>query len=135
MRRSFLTILFAAIAIQACNNSTPDPEIYSDSTPKVVVGGKTLLCWEENNWQTGASNDGKFFFTGTDTMSDFFSVSLKTPAEEPGETIVAEKVIWTTKDDYVEKKNLSLKVVQISEESIWFWNAAEKITIVVRKSH
>lgn len=128
-----MTFLFAALlSASACNYDNPDPEILSDSVPKMVIDGRTIMEYRESSCQLGADPEGRIYFVCTDSMSDFFHVTLERRPCTPGEEITATSVRWTTPDDNIEKNNVVFKLIQLENDTIWLWSPKLRMALVLR---
>jgi len=130
-----ISAILLSFAVLGCSQNVPEPEVLTDSTPKLIVSGKTVIEYKPETWQTAFSSNGTVYYFGTDNMSDYCRVELEEFPEEPGQSIVAKSLEWTTKDNSISKKNVNLKAVQISENTLWLWSAKESLTLVIKTTN
>lgn len=132
--KSLIRIFASALCawlLCSCEAAMYTPEFLIDDTVRFEVGRKTWFVYNENTCQYSVNLEKKEFSVFTDQMSDFFSVRLETMPEKLEEDIIAESLVWTDNKGVQERKRISLRVVQLTDESVWFWNSSEGIKFIL----
>jgi len=127
-------IVLVALVFLACGCSKYegyDKSNLKSSSVMLKVGGKTVFTYSDDNCQMSFNGGRKEFRVGTDTMSDYYVLSLSSiPASEM--EVVTGDLEWTTSYD-VNHCSGSFKLMKLSEDgTLWLWCAKEKIAVTVR---
>lgn len=127
----WISVLLLAPVLCGCIAVMYTPEFLIDDTVRFEVGSKTWFVYNENTCQYSCNQERKEFCVFTDQMSAFYSVVLDKIPEQLEEDIVAESLIWTDNKGIQERKRITLRVVQLTEDVVWFWNSSEGIKFIL----
>ena len=121
--------LAALMAIAACRDNI-FPEFVSDTNVHIEMNGATMLQYDEATCQMGFNRERRQFRMCTDSMSDYFSITMNMIPTAQGEKIKAD-LVWTTARDVMSRKNIALEVVKTEDDKFWLWNEQERISLVI----
>lgn len=127
----WISVLLLAPVLCGCIAAMYTPEFLIDDTVRFEVGSKTWFVYNENTCQYSCNQERKEFCVFTDQMSAFYSVVLDKIPEQLEEDIVAESLIWTDNKGIQERKRITLRVVQLTDDVVWFWNSSEGIKFIL----
>ena len=97
----------------------------------LMVGGDIPFTYDPLNCQIAFSRDRKEFRAHSDTMSDFYAVTLSEIPTEAGQRVTAD-LVWTTERDVLTRKNLTLEVVRVEGDQFWLWSRSGRIGLMLR---
>lgn len=126
-----LSSVMTAWLLISCEAAMYTPEFLIDDTVRFEVGTKTWFVYNENTCQYSYNLDRKEFCVFTDQMSSFFSAKLEKMPEAIEEDIIAENLSWTDSKGIQERKRITLRVVQLTDDVVWFWNSSEGIKFIL----
>lgn len=131
MRRLVIIALsiIAAACVCSCRNDI-FPEFVSDDNVHIEMNGNTILKYDEITCQMGFNRERRQFRMCTDSMSDYFSITMNMIPTAQGEKIRGD-LVWTTSRDVVSRKNIALEVVKTEGDKFWLWNEQERIALVI----
>lgn len=131
MKRRITCILMVVIAACVCScRNDIFPEFVSNPDVHIEMNGNTILRYDEVTCQMGFNRDRRQFRMSTDSMSDYFSITMNMIPVIEGETIKGD-LVWTTDRDVVTRKNIALEVVKTEDDKFWLWNEQERIALVI----
>ena len=126
-----LLLLAGLTLFTACKQEVPYESFSLDDSLHMEVNNSTCFTYNWQNCQMMCSRDTRTFRAGTDSMSEYYEVSLRNIPGEVGQNVVGN-VYWTSETMIVNKKNITLETVRIEGDKIWLWNSQFKIGVVVR---
>lgn len=132
MKRT-LTLLFLCLLAASCDRqSTTDlGQFVNDGTVRLEIDGATVFRYTANVCQL-AFNEGRAEFRAfTDTMLDYFVLTLDRIPETPG-TRVNASLIWSSGSGEKERKNITLDAKRIKGDIIWLCDDSRRNAVVVR---
>lgn len=121
--------LAALMSIAACRDNI-FPEFVSDSNVHLEMNGVTMLQYDEATCQMGFNRERRQFRMCTDSMSDYFSITMNMIPTAQDEKIKGD-LVWTTSRDVMSRKNIVLEVVKTEDDKFWLWNEQERIALVI----
>lgn len=128
---AFILLLTAASLLAGCRHDDISEAFSLDETIRIESGGDVIFQYNPLTCQLFFSRDTGTFRVGTDTMSDYFSVSLSDIPATHGD-VVRGDIKWTVRSNICDIRNVTLKVVRLEGDTIWLWSAKEQIGLVVR---
>lgn len=132
MRKFALILLLAATGILAgCRHDDVSEAFSLDGTVRIEYDGAIAFQYNPVTCQQFFNRDTGTFRAGTDTMSDYFSVTLAEIPSTHGD-VVRGDIRWTTSSGMSDIRNVTLKVIRLEGDTIWLWSAKERISLVVR---
>ena len=130
MKRLALFII-AALLLAACDRGVLDPAFIANSDIRMEVEGKTVFVYDPIKCQQSFNAEKRRFIVHTDTMSDYYLVTLNDLPSEAG-TEVRGDVTWTTSSSGTQtRKNVAFKVAKLEGNTIWLWSARNRIQLTV----
>jgi len=131
MKISAHILTLCLILFCSCDRQSILNDIVSDSTVRLAINGYNVFTYDALTCQMGFCRGKREFRVHTDTMSDYFVITLdKIPVSE-GEGVTAD-ITWTSPQDVGIKKNVALETAKVEGDKIWLWNYQARITAVVR---
>lgn len=130
MRRLIL-ILAALLLACSCNDDRLASAFSARDEVRLQVGGVEIHCYDPLTWQMGFNAEKRQFRVHTDSMSDYFTLTLSKIPQEDDEQVTGT-VVYTTSDNIVTRKNITLKVLRLEGDKIWLWNQSGEIGLEVR---
>lgn len=123
-----LLVLCAA----GCESSRVDPMFLSNDENALVVAGVEQFKWDDMSCQMSYSREKKEFRVFTDTMSDYYCITMSETPLAQGMRLDCS-VTWTSTDDITTKTGLDFRVEQVDGNGkAWLWNRKERIGIIVQ---
>ena len=132
MRKLLYICLLCLIALCSCQPQgiTDLSSFVADDTVRLEIDGQTILRYDEMNHQLAYNEMHCEFRLQTDTMLDYFVLTL---SEIPGDskTGVAATLIWST--SYGERtKEITLFARRIKGDLLWLSDESCRYAVVVR---
>ena len=135
MRRKYtiLLALFAALMVfPACNRDGFNKADFELTDVCLKVKGTIVYQYVSGASQMAFNRGRKEFRAGTDTMSDYFLLTMSEVPHEDGQTLTGS-LQWTTDDDTPHMTGLSFKVERIGDDgTVWLWCPSQKILVVMK---
>lgn len=128
--RFLLTLLLVAVTC-GCRTTDIFPAFINSTNIHLEVNGVTQLEYDMNRHQIGFNRNRGQFRMCSDTMSDYFTLTMNLIPSVEGETIKAD-LCWTTANDVKTRKNIALEVVRTEGDKYWLWNDSERIALVIQ---
>ena len=131
--KSFRTILPAllALVLTGCNNNTPLGPFIADDTVRLEIDGTTVFLFDENSCQLSFNETRREFRAFTDTMLDYFEISLSEIPDRAGNKVTAA-ITWSTEVGERNKENVTLEAKRIRGDMIWLCDDGRHTAAVVR---
>lgn len=130
-RRTLVLLAAAVLLFAACN---PEREMNAFSTGedvRLVVGNAEQFVYDPAFCQMAYNRDKGQFRAHTDNTSDFFIANMSATPVSLGQSITAD-ITWTTSDDIVSRKNLTLEVIRLEGDKVWLWSKSGHIGLTIR---
>ena len=129
--RHRILILAALLALAGCRENIDLPAFAGRDDIRLESGGVTMFCYDSLTCQLGFNRESRTFRVHTDSMTDFFEVTLSALPSGEGDKVEGD-ITWTTKRDISTIKNVALQTIRAEGDRIWLWNEDEDIALVVR---
>ena len=124
-------ILAALVLLASCRENGELPAFTGLDGIRFVSEGVTMFSYDSLTCQLGFNRETRTFRAHTDSMSDFFEVTLSALPTQGGEKVSGD-LTWTTSRDIRTKKDVALEVVRLEGDRIWLWDEDEDIALVIR---
>ena len=135
MRKCFVllfALLAALVAFPACNRDGFNKADFELTDVCLKVKGTLVYQYVSGSSQMALNRGRKEFRAGTDTMSDYFRLTLSELPRENGQTMTGS-LQWTTSDNTPSLSGLSFKVERIGDDgTVWLWCPSQKILVVMK---
>jgi len=122
MRRILIFLMIAALSC-ACNNEYLEVEEEMKGCEEIGlwVKGEQVFKYSDKLCQYSWNPETKQFTAFTDSVADWFSVSMDSEPYETDDKVTAA-ISWTTKSDIKTRKDVELKVIRTEKQKIWLWS-------------
>lgn len=128
--RSFLLPLLLLVSLASCADQRMRNAFSESEEIHLMVGGDIPLSYDPNTCQLAFSRDLREFRVHTDNMSDFYVLTLSAVPVSVGQR-VSGSLTWTTHDEVLTRKNITLETVRLEGDKIWLWSNSARIGLVV----
>lgn len=119
MKRIYVILIFALLALSCRNGADIYPEFVLDDTVRLEVEGNRILEYDSSSCQRANNMNNTEFRVLKDDASDYFIVRLNYLPSREGDCTTA-LVEWTAPDRF-NTKTLSLRCVKVEGNHIWLW--------------
>lgn len=124
-------LVITAILAISCVHDSFDTAMLDDTTPRLVVSGKTVQQYSNADGQLGYNASKSEFRVSNDTMSEYFVLTCSdAPASEGRKTKC--DVCWTAPGGKQKRTGVNFRVEHIEGDTIWLWSSSESIGAVVK---
>ena len=130
MKRLPIIILLLVLAA-ACNKNKMEPEIIESDNLCLVIKGKTIFSYDEDDCQISFNPTYRIFRVGDDTMDDFFTLTASVIPSSKGEKIKGD-LQWTSESSIQSRKYVQFEVQKIENGTVWLWSKTDRIAAVVK---
>lgn len=125
------SILAAMLLSSACRPAAPYESFSLSDGLLLQVNGSECFNYSPAACQIFCSRDTRTFRAGTDTMSEYFEVTLSAIPTEVGQS-VSGNISWTSGSKILSRNSITLEAVRLEGDKIWLWNGQNKLGAVVR---
>lgn len=122
---------FLALLLASCNNNTPVGPFIADDTVRLEIDGSAVFLFDENTCQLSYNASRCEFRAFTDTMLDYFELTLSEIPDRPGNKVTAS-VTWSTEAGERHKENVTLEAKRIRGDMIWLCDDGRHTAAVLR---
>lgn len=130
--KRLIAISVLALLLCSCHDDTKFTSAFAARDEvRLQVNGVEMMSYSPADCQMGFNPDKREFRVHTDNMSDYFTVTLTRIPTDSDET-VSGTVTYTTSNDLVTKKNITLRVLRLEGDKIWLWNHSGRIGVEVQ---
>ena len=132
MRKYLYIIILAALALTGCKEKVEmDLNLYNSEQVSLMVKGKMVFTFSEDNGQLGFNRTLRQFRAGNDDMSECFVLTCSELPRQEGQEIRAE--LKRGSGSSKSTSNIILKVEKYDDTGlVWLWNATDKTGAVVK---
>ena len=132
-RRTVAYILSAIILCQcSCNKESPDKEFIENDSICLMMNGKAIITYDEDNYQISSNSDQKVFRVMDDNMGKYYQLSCSDIPYSEGQNIKAD-LKWATGTSVSTREGLQFKVEKVtSEGKVWMWCKSRKIGVSIQ---
>jgi hypothetical protein len=130
--RKYLFILAACLVLAGCRGGGKvDPEFIGSSDICLRVNGTVIFTYDPLTCQLAFNRRDCEFRVHTDTMSDYYCVTLDTVPSAVDQKIDGS-ICWTSSSSIIHK-DCTFRVEKITSDGcVWLWNRKDKIGAVVK---
>lgn len=129
--RKAISAITLALCLTACSEEVLDPAFIANPDIRMEIEGRTVFKYDPITCQQSFNADKRRFIVHTDSMTDYYIVTLSDLPSEEGRTINGD-VSWTTLSSGTQtKKNIAFKVAKLEGNKVWLWNARNRIQLTV----
>ena len=133
MKKYFYIAAAALLALAACTKTPEiDPVILSSDDYTLVVRGKSIHSFTENECQLGFNASLKQFRVGNDKMTDYYVLNCDRIPSGKDESVTAS-LEWTLGQTVQKRSSLKFKVKKAEDGRFWLWDSKDEIAVVVYK--
>ena len=124
-------LLITALLVISCVHDNFDTALLDDSTPRLIVGGKTVRQYNQADGQLGYNASRNEFRVSNDTMSEYFVLTCSDSPVSEGRKIKCD-VSWTTPSGKQKRTGITFRVELMEDDTIWLWSSSESVSAVVK---
>lgn len=127
-----LAVFFSLfMVISGCNDSWRINAFVENNDIRLQVGSTVHFTYDELTCQMAFSRDRLEFRAQTDNTSDYYSLTLSEIPVEVGQSVSGD-LVWTTETSILTRNELSLEVIKMEGDMIWFWSSSGKIGVSIK---
>ncbi|MBR6864155.1 MAG: hypothetical protein IKM75_04760 [Bacteroidales bacterium] len=132
MRKYLYIIILSALALTGCKEKVEmDLDMYNTEQVSLMVKGKKVFTFSEDNGQLGFNRTLRQFRASNDDMSDYFVLTCSELPRQEGQEIRAE--LKRGYGSHISTSNIVFKVEKYDDTGlVWLWNATDKTGAVVK---
>lgn len=125
--------MLCSLMLLSCKGKELQSSFGEEEIPHFEMGGDDVFVFDPLRCQTACNEDDRQFMVFTDTMSDYYIVTLEKIPTETG-TTVKGTIVWTSDFDIEKKSDVKFTVERIDPNGwIWLWNSSSKIGVAVQR--
>ncbi len=130
--RKFIIILAACLVLAGCQGGGKvDSEFLSSSDICLRVNGTAVFTYNPLTCQLAFNRRDCEFRVHTDTMSDYYCVTLDAVPSAADQKIDGS-ICWTSSSSIIHK-DCTFRVEKITSDGcVWLWNRKDKIGAVIK---
>ena len=132
MRKYLYIIILSALALTGCKEKVEmDLNLYNSEQVSLMVKGKMVFTFSEENGQLGFNRTLRQFRASNDDMTSYFVLTCSELPRQEGQEIRAE--LKRGSGSSKSTSNIILKVEKYDDTGlVWLWNATDKTGAVVK---
>ena len=130
-RFSVIMALFLSLMLVSCNRHAMENAFIAGEDIRLQVGRADQFIYKPETCQLAFNKEKRTFSAHTDTMSDYFISTFSDIPTTLGQWISAD-ISWTTHDNVLTRKKLTLEVVRLEGDKVWLWSRQGRIGLTVR---
>lgn len=135
MTRNFLKCFLLAMGMLfiSCsqNGSIDKASFLADNTVRLEINGECQFSYIPGTCQMAYNAKRCEFRVHTDTMLDYFTITLDKVPSNPG-TQVQARIAWSTVSGEQTKENITLNAIRVVGDVIWLCDESGRNAAVVR---
>ncbi len=133
MRKYLYIIILVALALTGCKEKVEmDLDMYNSEQVSLMVKGKKVFTFSEDNGQLGFNRTLRQFRAGNDDMSECFVLTCSELPRQEGQEIRAD-LLWGSGRSIKKTSGIVFKVEKYDDTGlVWLWNATDKTGAVVK---
>ncbi len=133
MKGRIASIIYIALLAAACGHqgSTELATFLADGTVRLELEGDKVFTYEETFCQLAYNEKRCEFRAHTDTMLDYFVLTMDSVPNAEGQLVNA-RIVWSTQFGERSKENITLEAVRISGDVIWLCDESCRNAVVIR---
>lgn len=129
--RIILALMAVAVLSCACVRTTSMSTLMADETVRLEIDGEKVFVYKSADCQLSYNAQRGEFRAMTDTMLDFFCLTLDTVPTRVGEKAVAS-MTWSSDMGERSRNEITLEAVRIKGDIIWLCDRSQHTAAVVR---
>lgn len=126
-----ILVLFSLLLLSGCKQERPYESFILREDFCIETGGAACFVYKPETCQLFYSHDTRCFRAGTDTMSDFYEVTVNTIPAFVGQTVQGS-VSWACASSTGNRKNITLEAMRVEGDKIWLWSSQAQLGVVVQ---
>ena len=132
MKKAFLILFCASLALQGCvGGGKVETEFLESSDICLRVKGTTVFTYAPLTCQMAFNRRNCEFRVHTDTMSDYYCVTLDAIPSAEGQKVDG-KLCWTSTSSII-RRDCTFRVEKVtSEGGAYLWSRKDRIGVVVK---
>ena len=133
MKTRLSILALCLLSLCACDQQgvTELAGFITDDTVRLEIDGVRVFTYDEDGCQLAYNEKRCEFRAHTDTMLDYFVVSLSAVPSRIGAKVNAT-IVWSTDAGEKAKENITLEAKRIKGDVIWLCDASRRNAVVVR---
>jgi hypothetical protein len=133
VKRVAAYVLSAIMLLQcSCRKEGPDKQFLETDELCLVVNGKTILTYDEKDFQISSNSEKKVFRIMDDNMGRYYQVTCSEIPYSEGQNIKAD-LKWANGSSVSTREALQFKVEKVtSEGKVWMWCKSKDIGVSVQ---
>ena len=132
--KRILSVFCLVLLLSACVREQIDPAFLASSDIGLTVGKTQVFRYDPLTCQLGFNSARGEFRVSTDTMSDYYVVTLPSIPSKPGEVLKGD-ILWTSDTAIKRFHAIEFKVLKIESDVAWLWNQQNRIAVTVQILH
>lgn len=129
--QGILAVAAAALMCCACNRTSSMTTFTADETVRLEIDGEKVFVYSPSTCQLSYNELRCEFRAMTDTMLDYFCLTLKTVPSRVGSTTVAS-MSWSSPSGERSRNDVTLEAKRIKGDVIWLCDRSQHTAAVVR---
>ena len=131
MKKSILLILSVLLLACSCSQKA-DPEFLQTNDFCLRIKDNVIFNYNENTCQSAFNRKKCEFRVHTDSMSDYYCVTLNGVPVSEGEKLSGD-IVWTSTSSVLSKRGCNFVVSKLdAQRRVWLWSRKEQIGVVVQ---
>ncbi|MBR4809264.1 MAG: hypothetical protein IK031_03180 [Bacteroidales bacterium] len=126
-----LALAAAALLCCACNRTTSITAFTADDTVRLEIDGNRVFVYDAAGCQLSYNEQRREFRAMTDTMLDYFCITLDAIPAQAGATAVAS-ISWSSETGELGRNGITLEAKRIKGDVIWLCDRSQHTAAVVR---
>ncbi len=132
MKVSQHILLLALLLFASCDTGrTVVSNFISDDTVRLELSGTRVFSYSDSKCQLAYNEQRRQFRAMTDSMLDYFIVTLDAIPSSSGERVTAS-IVWTDINGEHTKNNVTLEAKRIKGDIIWLCDDSQQNAAVIR---
>ncbi len=124
-------MLSALLLLVSCKDDRFITSFVQQDGIHLSVNSKTVFRYDPLTCQLAFNRDRREFRVHTDSMSDFYTLTLSEIPTRQGQEVKGT-LVWTTEKDINTKRNVTFTAEKLEGDLIWLWTGNGRVGVVVR---
>ena len=124
-------LVFSTLMAASCTGATQLAPFMSDETVRLEIDGVPVFTYDAPTCQLSYNEQRKEFRAMTDTMLDYFCITLSDLPSSAGSSASAS-VVWSTSEGERSRNEITLEAKRIKGDVIWLCDGSLHTAAVVR---
>ena len=126
-----ILILAAALLCWGCNRTSSISTFTADETVRLEIDGDKVFVYTPADCQLSYTEQKREFRAMTDTMLDYFCITLDAIPAHVGNTAVAS-MTWSSELGERSRNEITLEAKRIKGDILWLCDRSQHTAVVVR---